>query len=294
MNKAIKKAYVLSTYVFLCAKGGNKMTISLIGGDNRNIALSKILKENGYNVKMYGFENNTESTLEGLFDANKIILGIPFSRDNETLLASNRISIEYFCSLIKPNQTIYGGVFNDSFLAKIYSKDAKCIDFMKDEGFTILNVIPTVEGALSLAINNTDITIHNSKVLVIGYGRIGKLLSHELKSMGARVYVSARKDSDFAWINVFGYNKQRYDNLIDEICKYDIIFNTVPTLILDKTLLDNINKNCLIIDLASKPGGVDFDYTKEKGINVIWALGLPGKVASKTAAEYMYNVVIES
>jgi dipicolinate synthase subunit A len=53
----------------------------------------------------------------------------------------------------------------------------------------------------------------------------------------------------------------------------------------------------LVIDLASKPGGVDFEYAQYKGIKTIHALSLPGKVAPVTTAMYMetviYNIIKE-
>ena len=43
-------------------------------------------------------------------------------------------------------------------------------------------------------------------------------------------------------------------------------------MILDKKRLERVRKDCIIIDLASKPGGVDFDAAKERGIKAILAL----------------------
>lgn len=73
--------------------------------------------------------------------------------------------------------------------------------------------------------------------------------------------------------------------------KFDIIINNIPTLILDKSRLNLLKKDVLILDLASKPGGVDFEYAKKQNIKTIWALGLPGKVAPVSAAEYIKNVL---
>jgi len=67
----------------------------------------------------------------------------------------------------------------------------------------------------------------------------------------------------------------------------DIIFNTIPSLVIDEDLLRFIKKDAIIIDLASKPGGVDFDKAEEFGIKTIWALSLPGKVAPISSAEYI-------
>ena len=275
------------------------MNILVLGGDRRNLELIKLLDKEEINVKAFAIEgegiekyliNNLE---EAINTADKIILGIPFSKDGETLNAATKISITYLINQIKENQEIYGGVLNEEFLLKAHNRGAKCFDFMKYEEFAILNTIPTVEGAIEIAIKNTEITLHNANILVAGYGRIGKLIAKILKDMGANVTVSARKNEDFAWINTYGYNKLEYKDLVENVEKYDIIFNTVPYMLFDEEVLKRINKECLIIDLASKPGGIDFSYANRLGVNCIWALGLPGKVACKSAAKYMLEVIFK-
>jgi dipicolinate synthase subunit A len=107
----------------------------------------------------------------------------------------------------------------------------------------------------------------------------------------------ARKYSDLAWIKSYGYKPV----LLSDVGKYlpsmDVIFNTIPYVLLDESLLRQLKNDTLIIDLASKPGGVDFEKAKQLGKKVIWALSLPGKVAPVTAAmfikETVYNIVEE-
>lgn len=273
------------------------MKILVLGGDRRNIELVKLLDKEGINVKTFAlYDDLIDKYLENSFEeaintSDKIVLGIPFSKDGETLNAEDKVSITNLIIRLKQSQSIYGGVLSSDFILKAQNKGVKCFDFMKYEEFAILNTIPTVEGAIELAIKNTDITLHNSDVLVVGYGRIGKYLSKILKDMGAHVSVSARKYEDFAWINTYGYEKIEYNHLNEKVERYDVIFNTVPYIVLDKVILDKVNKECLIIDLASKPGGVDFEYVRSTGLKCIWALGLPGKVACKSAAKYMFDII---
>jgi dipicolinate synthase subunit A len=133
--------------------------------------------------------------------------------------------------------------------------------------------------------------LHGANILILGFGRIGKLLAKTLKGFECKIDLTARKDEDFAWIDSYGYRKVTYDDLVEKLGDYDIIFNTVPVLLLDEKKLEKVNRDCLIIDLASKPGGVDFDVANKFGIKTNWALGLPGKVASKTAAKYMKALI---
>ena len=145
------------------------------------------------------------------------------------------------------------------------------------------NAVPTAEGAIELAISETPITIRNSKCLVLGYGKVGKVLAHSLHALGAKTYVAARKYADLAFIESHGCHPLTMQETTTRLGEFDIIFNTVPALILDAEGLSKIPKSTLIIDLSSKPGGVDFEVAKELGLRVIWALSLPGRIAPVTA-----------
>ena len=140
------------------------------------------------------------------------------------------------------------------------------------------NAIPTAEGAINIAMQEIPGMISNSKVLIMGYGRIGKFLAHKLYGLHAQIYISARKHKDLAWIEAFGYTGMAYGEIDEHLYKFDAVFNTVPSLLLDERRLSKIKKDCVIIDLASNPGGVDFISAKNIGCNVIWALSLPIKV----------------
>ena len=143
----------------------------------------------------------------------------------------------------------------------------------------------------------TQKRVHGTKTLVMGFGRVGKVLAKMLHGIGAEVSCEARKDEDIAWIKAYGYEPIRLEELNDNLGKYDIIINTIPFQILDKERLELLKKDVVIIDLASNPGGVDRKIAREKGLKVIWALSLPGKVAPLTSAEFiketLYHILIE-
>ena len=274
--------------------------IGIIGGDLRIIRLSEILSKEGYIIYTYALDkyNFLDKNIlkcikiEEIYNkCDYIISGIPFSQDGvyvNTPFTSEQIKINDLLKIIANKTLIAGGIKLD-VKEKAIKDNVKIIDLLEFEELTILNIIPTVEGAIQIAIKQTEFTINNSKCLILGFGRIGKLLSKNLKGLGAKVYCMARKESDLAWIKTFGYNGIHIDNLEENLeNRYDIIFNTIPTLILDSKKLELIkNKETLIIELASAPGGIDFEKAKEYGIKTVKALGLPGKVAPLTAAEYI-------
>ena len=152
------------------------------------------------------------------------------------------------------------------------------------------NAAATAEGAVEIAMREYDRTICGSRCLVTGFGRIGKALAWALRGLGASVSVSARKPADLAWIEVYGYTPVKSD----EICRgenYDIIFNTVPAMVFSESVLSRIHPSTLMIDLASMPGGIDFDAARKRGLRTVHALSLPGKTAPRAAGEIIKNTI---
>lgn len=274
-------------------------TLGVIGGDLRIIRLVEILSKNDYNIYTYALGKNKFfdnkilkcKTIQELGNTCDIIIsGIPFSKDGvyvNTPFANEKLEINNLLIQIR-NKILIAGALQKEIKEKAEQNNVNAIDIMEDEYFTIMNVIPTVEGAMQIAMEQTEFTIHNSNCLVLGFGRIGKLLSKTLKNMGANVSCMARKSKDLAWIKLHGYKDIYIDNLENNLNGYDIIFNTIPAVILDSKKLEIIRKNnTIIIELASKPGGVNLNKALEYNINVIKAQGLPGKVAPYTAAIYI-------
>ena len=151
--------------------------------------------------------------------------------------------------------------------------------------------MPTAEGAIQIALEELPITLHGARALVVGYGRLGRALAPRLSALGARVSVAARKWEDLAWIEAAGYTAEHTGELEGWLCGYDLIVNTVPARVLDAAALAELKPGCLVIDLASKPGGVDFDAAARLGVRAIWALSLPGKVAPVTAGRSIRTVI---
>jgi len=109
----------------------------------------------------------------------------------------------------------------------------------------------------------------------------------------AEVYVSARKREDFAWIEIYGYNGITYQELktTDILSKFDVIFNTVPSIIFESYDLEKISNDAIIIDLASGNGGFDFNTVKNTGKTLIRALSLPGSYAPVSSAKILAKTV---
>lgn len=272
--------------------------VGIVGGDLRIIRLAQMLAKENYKIYTYGldkYEFNNILKCKEIEEVNNnckyVISGIPFSKDGayvDAPFSNGQININKMFKTIE-NKTLIAGAIEENIKNIAKANSVNIIDLMDIEELTILNVIPTVEGAIQVAMETTEFTIHNSKCLILGFGRIGKLLAKSLKALGADVYCVARKEADLSWVKSYGYKDINLSNLEENLnTKYNIIFNTIPKMILDERKLKLIrNKDTLIIELASVPGGIDYKKAEGYNIKVIKAMGLPGKVAPMTAAKYI-------
>lgn len=283
-------------------------SIAVVGGDLRIVKLIEMLNNDGYKVYTYALENSEEllnlegvemcPTLEEAISYSKVVVGpVPLSSDRKKLstpFGRNSVSLEDFVTALKGKYLIAGNI---GIKEQLDNKKIQFTDLLKREEFSVLNTIATAEGTIQIAMEETQRTVHGSNVLVMGFGRIGKVLSKMLDGIGAKVYCEARKNEDISWIKAYGYNPIHLNDLNKNLEKFDIIINTIPFQILDSERLELIKKDAVIIDLASNPGGVDRKVAREKEIKVIWALSLPAKVAPLTSAEFiketLYHVLKE-
>lgn len=255
--------------------------ITVIGGDNRLKILKNYLEKEGYFVDTLGlFEDDSGD----ITTSQIIILPVPTTKDKKTVfcpLTNRKILLGDIAESLKNEQLV--------LCCNYMFENKKCVDYGSLDSYALLNAVPTAEGAIKLAIENTPYTLWQSKVLVIGFGRVGKILSDRLKSLGADVTVSCRKPSDSAMCETLGYKTVHTGNLNKEPLCYDIIFNTVDVKVIDDTTF----KNCgcdLIIDLSSK-GGFSLDAANEYRVKAIKAPGLPALIAPVTAAEILNRTV---
>lgn len=283
---------------------------TVVGGDLRIIKLIKMLAIDGNKVYIYGLEKADEleeneniimcSKLQEAVKNSDIIIGpIPFSSDGKGInspFSDKQITIRDLIHVINKKILIAGSITPEVYnLAN--NENIEIIDIMKREELAVLNAISTAEGAIEIIISNTNKIIHKSNILILGFGRIGKVLAKKLEGLSANVTCAARKDEDLAWIRTYGYEETNINTLGKNLSKYDVIINTVPHLILTEENIKYVKDDCLLVDLASTPGGIDKNVVKAKDLKLIWALALPGKVAPVTTAEFIketiYNILKE-
>lgn len=275
--------------------------IAVVGGDLRIVKLVEMLKKENYNVKTFALEKaleiadtKTSSLAECVKDVDIVIGPLPLSSNGQyvnTPFSIEKLQVEDVLTKIG-GKTFIAGSIKPEVYEMAEDKDITILDIIKREELAVLNAISTAEGAIQIAINETPKNLHGNNVLVLGFGRIGKVLSKMLDGIGAKVACEARKTTDLAWIKAYGYEPINLIELKENLNRFDIIINTIPYVLLDRQMLQEVKKDALIIDLASNPGGVDRQAVKELGIKFNWALSLPGKVSPVTSAEFMKETLL--
>lgn len=286
------------------------MKFAIIGGDLRIIKLAVMLAKEQNEIFMYGLEkaeelkNNSnikqcESIKKAIQEVEIVIGPIPFSSNGKTInmpFSDKEITIREMMHVINAKVLIAGGITPEVY-EMANDEYIEIIDIMKREELAVLNTIATAEGTIQIAIENTNRIIHGSEVLILGFGRIGKVLARKLAGLSAKVTCAARKDEDLAWIQAYGHKATNINSIGENLRQYDIIINTVPHIILNEERLKYVKNDCLLIDLASNPGGIDKKAVKDNQLKFVWALSLPGKVAPTTSAEFIkdtiYNIIKE-
>lgn len=272
--------------------------IAIVGGDKRDLQVVPALLKEGYDVNVFGLPaeflpagaNIKNTFIEAVSEVDVVILPLPGIRNTGILHAP--FLNEYYVSeedirAISENTPILTGVCSPYLKKMAELINAPVIETAEMDIIAINNAIPTAEGAIELAMRETEITIDGMNCLVIGYGRVGSTLATKLRSMNARVTIVNKGVSRFGLAAKEGFSIYPWESFGEILGNFDVIFNTVPALVLEKDQLMNVRSDCFIIDLATAPGGIDFNAAKELGIRAELALSLPGKVAPISAGRVL-------
>lgn len=263
--------------------------ILIIGGDNRQLHMADFLEEKGFEISIYGLNSEKrkcpDNLKETIYKSEVIVFPLPLTKDGKNINSAIPIkeSIDDILSVIDENKIVFGGIIGKGIENKLKKKNIRYFDYFLREELTLKNTVPTVQGILKIIIENIDYTIHSSEIAVYGYGRVAKITADVLSALGAEVTVCARKKSDLVCADIKHLNACKIKDSYKISRRFDIIINTVPELVIDRKILGNIRNDCLVIDVASAPYGVDFASAEEFGIRAFQCPSLPGKVAPKTA-----------
>ena len=198
--------------------------------------------------------------------------------DDSGVLKGGEI-LEEILARIPKDVTVIGGKLTHPALQEYHR-----VDLLQDADYLAENAMITADCAVKVGLTELPVILKDQPVLVAGWGRIGKCLAKLLRDMGARVTVSARKESDRAMIRTLGYDTMDPAEQGYRLVAFRVIFNTVPQMIFPKDVLQYCREDCLKIDLASFPG--------MEGNDVLIARGLPNRIAPESSGQLIAKTVL--
>lgn len=284
-----------------------KNKLSFIGGDLITAYLINMFLEEGNKIITYAFDSAEDlinaddkkkskmfakSIEEAINFSDNIVFAMPFQNDSEKVISTfslEQIEFKEIIPLLK-NKNIFAGNLSEETINILEKQNTTIYNLNENNEIKISNALITAEAAIGIIAADSNKTINGMEILVLGFGRLGKMVAKSFSSLNAKVTVEARKDSDLAWINAYGYNALNLENLTENIHKYDIIINTVPFMLLDKERIEKLKKDVFVLDLADERG-IDTKEARKRNIKNLWALSLPAKNAPYSYAESIKNVM---
>lgn len=256
--------------------------ISLYGSDKRQLMLGKLLEEAGVSVHYLEESKPVPEVISCQIPTPETTILLP--------LPCPPSLYETILTFVEPDYRILGGNLPASFVEECTRSGAKVYDYLKSPSVVIHNTIATAEGAICEAIIHSPWNLHGSDCLVMGYGRCGSVLAHRLTGMGCHVTISARDIIKIAQAETYGYEILQPET---DLSRFRFLFNTIPAPVIDRTFLKQLSPEVTIIDIASAPGGCDFDYCRKHEISAHLCPGLPAKYAPKSSAEIIFRHIQE-
>ena len=270
-----------------------KRSFAVIGGDLRQRCLLRQLHGLGFPASAYRVPDteNSAPELSGcLQDAAILILPMPALTGTETVRAEGGgVPLADILDAAEPDALVCGGMLGPAE-AFLRARDISFFDYAKDETLLLQNAELTAEAALPLLLEQLSCPLAGSRILLCGFGRIGKLLCHRLTAMGAHVTAAARRPESLAWAKAYGYKAAGIGKLEGNLGAFDVVVNTVPEPIFGEDRLRELKPGCLCVDVASVQG-IDLNAAEALGLEGVWARGLPGKLMPKTAGAVIRDTV---
>ena len=266
----------------------------IIGGDRRQAELARLLRQDGHQVVTCGLREwrpEGEDTLDRAAEQAIVILPLPLCRGEGVLnCREDPVTTAELFRKLAPWQTVLAGQVLPDQRREAETLGLQVIDYFTREELKVANAAATAEAALQVAMEQSDRLLLGGNCLVLGFGRIGRLLAFRLRGLGALVTAAARKPEDLAWIRAYGCEALEIGKLDGHLSRFRAVFSTVPSLVLDEGLLAQLPEDCLCVDLASTPG-IDLAAAERRGMPQVWARSLPGRLVPRAAAEIIRDTV---
>lgn len=277
------------------------MRFAVVGGDRRSALLAELLLQDGHRVHSFALEKAElpaeipkDSCLQScVYASDCVLLPMPAEKGGflNTPLSSEEIPMPTLIDALWPGQLLVGGRLSDRSVQQALRGQVLVADVLHRPELAVGNAALTAEGAIGRLIAHSPRAIWGSRALVLGWGRIGRILALRLRALGARVTVAARGKRDRAMAEALGCRAVDYPALDSVLSDFDFIVNTVPARVLTEGMLCLIQPEALLLELASPPGGFDRSLAENIGLHALAAPGLPGETAPYSAARLLQKAV---
>ncbi len=224
--------------------------------------------------------------------ADMLLLPMPCGNGLNIPCACGQLTCRELIPCLAKRALVAGGKMGTAMIEYFNSLGFDTADYLRREELAVKNCVPTAEGALALAMNELEVTIHGTRTLICGWGRVAKACARLFAAAGAKASVTARDRGQLAEAECCGFEAFSLDQLFLRAGGFKLIINTIPAMILNEEVIRETQSGCLIIDLASKPGGTDFDACAKYSRRAVHALSLPGKCAPVTAGEIIADTAL--
>lgn len=195
-------------------------TFGVIGGDRRQAELARLLAEEGRTVWTSGVAGCPDLPAQAAA-ADVVILPLPLCREDGILNSETEdLPTSALFRRFSPGQLLLAGQVRPAQQIEAENCGLTLVDYFQREELTVANAAATAESALQIAMEHLDRTLLGMECLVLGFGRIGKLLAYRLHGLGAHVTVTARKPADLAWIRAYGWQALDTGRLDGALCDF--------------------------------------------------------------------------
>ena len=279
--------------------------VGIVGGDRRELEVARIFSAHGMDVRavclpwpddVQYLGNRLEEVLGWADLLLAPVGGVDrFGQVAYVIVAGDvpppRLTVETLRA-VRTGTPLFIGAATQALRHACATLGIELVEFRESDEFAWRNAVPTAEGAIQMAIQHTEHTLHDSRILVLGFGRSGTVLARTLRGLGADVTVCARGSVDIARAYALGVGPHRMEDLPDLAAKAEVVFNTIPAPVLSAEVLRRMMPGSVIIDIASAPGGTDFTVAKQLGLQAYLAPGLPGITAPRTAGRIVADTIL--
>ncbi len=261
-----------------------RLTIAVVGGDEREQEICRLAVESGAKVRAFGFPWPNGGIIgvvlapdaaRALAGANIAVMPIPgIAMDGSIFATTQIIPREPLLREMAAGAHIILGRADDGLKKAAAVLGISIHEYEGDQELMLLRAPAIVEGVIKIVIENTPITIHDSRICVVGQGNIGTVLTRTLIALGAHVTVAARNPVQRASACTMGAVALTLGDLTHTSGSFDVLISTVSAPIITSTLIDRLPPNALVVDMAAPPGSCDLDHAKNTGRGGIWARAL--------------------